>query len=483
MTTPSVRITKVDGSMGVLPASAGRLPAFVGPTEDGPVNTPATFGRVSDLVGTFLGGPTVEAAAHYIDRFARPVVISRTAASNDGTVSAVTSESTGTSAVTADEESAPIDDHELVVWFTKGGTVGQAGIIYRVSSDGGRNFDPATPLGTAQEITVGGVTFNLGAGTVVAGDRHAVTTTAPNWTGPELSAALEALGQSKLPWELLNVVGPMDPAALDIVNLKIEALEQRGKPRAWVGHVRMSTPGETSEAYRTALEAAWASKAVISGSLCAGAGKLISGVSGRQYRRPLSFAYGALTASVSEEVNVADVNIGQLTGFSIADVNGSPDEHDEELFPGLDDLRFVTARTWGDSYEGVYITRPRIFAPAGSDFQIMPRVRVMNLARVALNIYFGRRLNVPLLVSESTGFLLETEALEIEAGARAAMAAVLRAKPKASSVDFKLSRTDNVLSTSTLTGGARIVGLAYPEVINLTLGYWNPALQIQKVAA
>jgi hypothetical protein len=61
------------------------------------------------------------------------------------------------------------------------------------------------------------------------------------------------------------------------------------------------------------------------------------------------------------------------------------------------------------------------------------------------------------------------------------MASVLLAKPKASAVQFLLSRYDNLLATKTVTGDARIVPLAYPEFVTLTVGFYNPALQVQAV--
>jgi hypothetical protein len=102
----------------------------------------------------------------------------------------------------------------------------------------------------------------------------------------------------------------------------------------------------------------------------------------------------------------------------------------------------------------------------------------MSLAESALAAYFIRRLNAPVQVDPDTGYILEEEALEIEDGAIKAMEAVLLDKPKASGVQFTLSRTDNILSTKTLTGDARIVPLGYTETLNISVGYTNPALQV-----
>jgi hypothetical protein len=45
--------------------------------------------------------------------------------------------------------------------------------------------------------------------------------------------------------------------------------------------------------------------------------------------------------------------------------------------------------------------------------------------------------------------------------------------------DFiRVLRTDNILSTKTITVQGAIVPLAYPKVINFDIGFRNPALQV-----
>ena len=482
MTQPSVTITELDGALGVLPPSAGRLHAVIGGCSQGPVNTPATYARVRDLVATFGEGEGVEAAAAYIDRWARPVVFTRLSIAAAGTVGAVTKTGTGTSVGTIDVASAPLDSYEFLVKFIVGGTRGTAGATYQVSLDGGRNYEPVQALGTGTSISAGGIILALAAGTFVAGDTYAARSVAPAATGAEVGNALQALANSLVQWEQVHVACAVSTDVFDNIQTKFTAMVGIGKYRSWIGSVRVPNAGESESTYLGALATAWAAKASNFGALCAGACKMVSGVSGRSYRRPASFPFAALQGGVSEEINVADTNIGLLEGVSIRDANGNVDEHDESINPGLDDLRFVTLRTW-DGLAGVYVNRPRIFSAEGSDFQLVPHRRVLNLAHGALRQYFIRRLNKPLLVDQTSGFILEPEALEIEAGARQAMASVLLAKPKASGVTFALSRTDNILSSKTLTGDARVTPLAYPETIELEVGFYNPALQTQAVAA
>src|SRR5690606_524556 len=159
----------------------------------------------------------------------------------------------------------------------------------------------------------------------------------------------------------------------------------------------------------------------------------------------------------------------------IRDANGNPDEHDETVWPGLDDLGFLVARTW-EGRTGVFVNRPLLMSPAGSDFTIIPYRRVMTIFCETPRDYFEQRLHKPVRVNPKTGFILETEAVEMERGAMARLRTVLLAKPKASAVSVVVSRTDNVLSTKRITVQARLVPLAYPEGFDIEMGFENPAL-------
>ena len=482
MTQPQVTITELDGALGVLPPSAGRLHAILGVSSKGSTDVPATFARITDVVAAYGRGPLVEAAARYIAQTGRPVVLVRTGQTVAGSFpggTAVVFVGTGTSAITVAASPVPDDDFEFAFRVVTGGTIGTEGITFQWSLDNGRTWSPVTALGTATSFVFpdsGGVQIDFAAGTLVADDLATFRGDAPNWDATEIGAALDALLASTHSWEIAHIVGPIDGTAFDTIDGKFSGAIASGKYHSWIGHTRMPNLAETEAAYKTALDAIFDAKATVFGSMAAGAAKVTSSVSGRQYRRPVSFVYAPLEAGSSEEVNVAAVNLGPISGVSIRDSNGNPDEHDESVNPGLDDSRFVTLRTW-DEVQGVYINRPLLLSPAGSDYQLHPHRRVLNLAHAALRAYFVRRLNSPIQVDETTGFILEEEALEIESGAAASLRAALLQKPKASAIQFTLSRTDNLLSTKTLTGTARVIPLAYPEFVDLEVGFFNPALQ------
>jgi hypothetical protein len=484
MTQPKVTITELDGQLGVLPPSAGKLYALVGASTGGTLaaDTPASYARVKDLVAALGVGPLVEAAASYIERKGKPVLVVRSGQTTAGACSAIsaTGAPTGTSVVTENSGTAPFDDYDVVLYVVLGGTIGTGPITLKWSVDGGKTYSANVSLGTAVFLTLGdtGVRLNFAAGTMVTGEYYTARTTAPQWNGTELGTALDALMASAVQWELVHIVGPLDSTFFDTVDAKITGGVTAGKYHAWIGNTRVPTVGESESTYLTSVSGVFASDTSKHGVLCAGATKMTSSITGRKYKRPWAFRYAMEEADASEEVNTADMNRGPLSGVSVRDVNGNADEHDESLSPGLDDARFCVARTV-EGLPGVYVNRPRLFSTDGSDFQLLPHRRVMNLAHAALRLFFIRRLNKPILVDKATGFILEEEALEIEAGAIAAMRSVLLAKPKASEVEFTLSRTDNVLSTKTLTGDARVIPLGYPEFIDLAVGFKNPALQVQ----
>lgn len=486
MTQPNVYITELDGALGVLPSSAGKLTAFIGCATGGPLNTPAAFARVVDLVAAFVDGEMVEAAASYIYTTGRPALVLRASASVAASIGTIALAVAGTSVVTAalDTTTKPADHYELVVRFPTGGTVGTVGPVYEVSYDGARNWGPLTALGIANTLTIGGVKFTLSVGTLLAGDMFSITAHPAQWGGTDLADALAGLGQSAIVWEQLSLVGVLTPTLAGDVDAWCAGLRNsQHKYRSWIGGARLSTRDnvadpETEAEYATALGTLWAGFATTRGSVAAGGCRLVSGVSGRSYRRSAAWALVNAQGPASEEVNTADVNLGALPGVTIRDRNGNVDEHDETINPGLDDLGLAVLRTWA-GYGGTYINRPLIKSAPGSDFTIIPYRRVMNLTEEIAYQYFVRRLNRPIRVDAATGYILETDALEIEAGCNAVLRAGLRAKPKVSAVTFTLSRTDNILSTKTLTGSIRLTPLAYPEVIELDASYFNPALAVK----
>lgn len=485
MSQPSINLTELDGAIGSLPVGSKRV-AVVGVATGTvlAVDTPAAYARTADLVTTFTRGPLPELSAYWVQNYRAPAICVRTGQSVAASKATIdVTGALGTSVVTATSGTLFDDDVEAYFKVVTGGTIGVAGITYQWSLDGGRTLSPITALGVAALFVFpnsGGGGFSFAAGTMLAGSVIKQRGLAPNFNGTELGTALEALRVSTYEWDICLIAGPIDSTLFDVI-----ATAQAANPeKTFVCNVRMPTAGESAATYKTAVDAIVSSKANTGIMVCAGACEAISGISFRAYMRPFLFGAGPRLASVSEEVDIALTSLGALPGISIRDTNGNPKHHDESVNPGLDDSRLCVARTW-DGKQGVYVNNPRLISASGSDFEFAQHRRIMSLARRTMRLYFIDRLSQPTLVSATTGFILESEALEIEAGCDAVMRSVLRAKPKCSGGGIdgkasrfcKLSRTDNILSSKTMTVQGAVIPMAYPKAINIDLGFKNPALQ------
>lgn len=485
MSQPKTSFTLLDGQLAALAQGGGILPVL-GCSDSGTVDSPTGLARIKDVVATFGGGPMVEDAAYAINTHNLKVLCIRTGDSVAGSYpndDAVTSKDkgAGTSTVTVDNVgSEPNGDYEVVIRFTKGGTIGTAGIEYQWSLDGGRTFSAALALGTATAIVVpdsGGVTVDLGVGTIIAGYEVSFPTRAPNFNASELGTAMDKLKLSQVAWDLALISGVLDATTIATLETKMVGMGAAGKFKTAIGSARLPDPGETIAEYDAAVKGVFGAIQSRHIALCAGSMKLSSGVSGRQYRRVVAAGAGPLEASVAAHVNTAAQDVGGIPGASIYDQNGNPTDYDESAYGTLDDGRFYVLRSWEDA-EGVYPNIPRIFSAAGSDFRIIPHRRVMNLGLKVVKAYLDRRLSKPLEANPKTGYLLESEILRIEKGATRAAESVLRSAPSCSRVRVTLSRDDNVLSGAPVTGSLKIVPLAYPEEFELEAGFENPALSI-----
>jgi hypothetical protein len=98
-----------------------------------------------------------------------------------GVVSALDDHTVGTSSPSVHAGAAPTGAMSVALRVVAGGTIGVAGITYEYSVDGGLTWSTAAALGTAAFVTIPGtgVRIDFSAGTLLAGDRVAFTTTAP----------------------------------------------------------------------------------------------------------------------------------------------------------------------------------------------------------------------------------------------------------------------------------------------------------------
>jgi len=457
-------MTVPDNQLGIRPPADAVL-AIVAAATSGDIDVPQSFTRIEDVVSEFTSGPLVEAAAYAIERFGLKVLCVRCAATGAaGAYGALTETGTGTSVATSDVATTqPLDDYEVFIKFVTGGTIGVDGITYQWSLDGGRTMSAVTALGVANQILIaeGGIDINLAAGTIVAGDTISVPTTAPLWSGAELSAALEALKVTAAKWTYLEICGNVAAGDVATINGKLAAMATAGRNRRAMGHIRGKNAGETEAQYLAAQTTALAAVSSRRLTLAGDSAEIQSSVSRRQYKRPPSFAVAPYVCAVSEEVDVAELSPGPLPGVTIRDANGNPKYHDEFINPGLDDIRLLALRTW-EGRTGVYVNNPRLFSPVGSDYLWIQFGRVVDIgctiAREELEPILSKGVFTK---TDGTGQIEEVSALAIESQVNARLARELTGVRKATRAVFTLSRTDNVLQTGEISWSVRIIPLAY----------------------
>jgi hypothetical protein len=386
----------------------------------------------------------------------------------------------GTSVPTIDAGSEPNGYYEGYVEFVNGGTIGAPGITYKESLDGGRTLTPLKALGSADHLIIaesGGVRINLAAGTIVAGDTISFATVPPLPDADDVGTALDALAATSIKWQFVQLGGEVNALTFAEFDSKIAAMRTIGKERWGFAHARMPNVGESRSSYKTSIDGVFSSlRASLFVALSTAACKTISGLDGREYRWPNTPAVASLHASVSLEINVAAKDVGKLKNVRIVDDNGNPDEYDERIHGGLDDSGYLVLRSW-EGQGGAFVNIPRIFSAPGDDVRLIPHRRVLALFNETLRVYFEDRLNKPTTVDADTGFILPSEAVEMERGAEKAALSVLGAKPMVSGLSVVVGRDDDLLHTEdphiTVTG--RVIPLVYPQGFDLTTGFIAPA--------
>lgn len=460
---PQVAITKTDGNTGVVRPSADGVLAIIAPSEKGTVNQPASYARQDLALTDFGKGHLVEAAAYDLTVAGKPVVLIKGQASVAATNSAVVHTGAGSSVVTV--SGTTLDDYEAEIVFVTGGTQGIAGATLKWSLDGGKSYSATVALGTAVLFAIpgSGLTFNFAAGTFLAGQREQVTTTAARMNNADLVLALEALRTYGAGWDTILVSG-LDATATEVATLDtwLAARETEGKYRTAIVNNAMRTAAQTEATYATAQTAVWASASSIRVTVCADGGDLVSPLTGYRQRRPMTWGLAAREMAKDISVDAAYVADGPITGYSIRDDRNNPKYHDEALFPGLDDLRLASFRSF-NSRQGAYVNNPLLMSPSGSDYVYRQHARVMNKACELTFEVLTNRLSSRVKRSNTTGYINEEDAQEIEGLVQAKLDQELVNANRVSGARFVLNRTDDLRPNSgaTVNCEVQVTALAY----------------------
>lgn len=485
MPIPGQTLTIQDPGLG-LAAELPTTPLFMGVSSSGTVGTIYSFSRAKDAIDTLGQGPLVEDLCYALSVAGGPIRAMRLTAGVAGSNGSVTKTALGSSTGTVTVAGTPNDSYEVVVRIVKTGTVGAGKFVY--SLDDGRTFSDfiTIPSGGTYVLPSTGLTltFTPGAGptffegtSITSGDRHEFDSAEPRVNATNITAGFTALLADTFVPAFIHLAGTFDTAA----NAALAA----------AALVTGTTNCFNAFRYVGAIQDAGAdtNATTISGFSAVSSTRLMPGygrvdiisqkpIVGLGFRRAsVACVLAARAADALVSTHLGRVASGSIDGIPGPSTDfGSPVTHDEYLTEAMDVEGFATLRSWiGRS--GYYITRGRIKAPPGSDYQRWEYRRVMDLASTVTHRTLQTFINSSVR-TKADGTIDEADARKVEAAVNAQLSIALLeplnaegTKGHVSAAGFTVDRSNNILQSNTLQGNVAIQPLAYQEQQNILLGF------------
>lgn len=385
----------------------------------------------------------------------------------DGTV---TRTGSGTSTLLDGSTHSPVDAYDIRVEIVTAGALGVGAFRYSLDGENNWSGNIQIPAGGKYVIPGTGVVLTF-AGTFTLADKYTGVSTGPTCSNTEITAAFTALLANPSEWGFAHVMVTPSSAA-NAATLSATVAAQTTAAQAAYRYVRSIVECPSTESDST-ISAAFASFADPRVGVCVGDVGLVSPLTGRTHRRNVSWTYTARLSAIKLSTHPGKTKAEDNSG---ALKNVRSIYRDEAATPLLDEARFVTARTIIGK-PGYFITRGRMMASPGSDFGQIMNCRVMDRMCTIARSALIDELNNDVRINGETGFIDERDAVEIESQVQAKEEAALKsAEDEISSVTVAVSRTDNLLSTSTCNVEISGVPKGYLETIKTNIGFKNPAL-------
>uniref|UniRef100_A0A7C3DQY0 Phage tail protein n=1 Tax=Meiothermus ruber TaxID=277 RepID=A0A7C3DQY0_MEIRU len=466
---PRVEVNPQDFGIGSVPGNGEGVHVKIGVATilaAGNLVTVTSPQGAKELIGGKLG----EAAALAFGEGTQAVICLAVNPSVAGVAGAVTK--TGTGTATLSLSGSPNDDYRLRIRITRAAAnLAAATAAFQYSLDNGNTYSPeiAVPVSGSYVIPDTGLTLTWADGTFVVGDEYTATCTAPGYTTTDLVNALNTLfARTELSYRFIHVVGAGSATVAAALNTVLEARAADANNPRFI-HALMDTADDTDNNLITAFSSFTSVRVGASG----GYADVISPITGLVMKRPAAWVIAGRYSGRPVEEHPGRYASGALRTVVRLHRN-------ESVTPGLDAARFATLRTIEG---GFYITRGRLFAPPGSDYEQVQNREVMDVACETAYRAWLRWLNEQIQVSAQTGRILEREALRIEAYVEGLVRTALRGKISIDEITdqpaayVRIDRSENILSTKTIPYDISIVPLGYAERITGKVRFFNPQLQ------
>ncbi len=485
MPIPGQTLTVQDPGLG-LAAELPSAPLFMGTSSAGVVGTVYSFSRIQDAIDTLGQGPLVEDLAYALAVAGGPILAMRLTGAVAGSNGAVTPTRVSTSTGTVTVAGTPNDSYEVQIRVTKTGTLGAGKFVY--SLDDGRTLSSeiTIPSGGTYVLPNTGLTltFVAGAGPIffegtstTTGDRHDFDTQEPRVNAAGVTAAFTSLLAGTSTPSFVHLAGTFDTAA----NAALAAAALNTGTTNCANAFRFVGAIQDSGADNIATTISGFA-AVANARLMPGYGRidLVSQkpIVGMGFQRcSVTRVLAARAAAELISTHLGRVASGAIDGVAGPSIEfGAPLTHDEFLTEQMDVEGFATLRSW-IGRAGYFITRGRIKAPAGSDFQRWEYRRVMDTACTVVQRTLQTFINSSVR-TKADGTIEETDARRVEAAINAQLSIALLeplnaegTKGHVSAASFSVDRTNNILQSNTLQGTVSIRPLAYQEQQRVLVGF------------
>lgn len=459
---PRVQVIFEDGNLGLTTPSGASIHAKLGVANTGEIGVPTRVARLADVKAIYGGGPLASALAVGLIE-SKPLIGIRVASSVPGTVGSVTKVGTGLSAATV--TGSPVDAADVVVTVTRGAAnPAAATAAVTLSVNGVLLSERAVPVNGAVPIPGTGLTATFSAATLVAGDTYTFSATAPAASLADVTTALGDFLTGRTPVRFIHLVGPATPALAAAVDALLATAESTGHYTHAVLEARPRTPGETVAAYEAALTTQWANVASTRVSVAKEGGLIYNPLTANTEVRSAAWPATMRRTIVPVGEDASRIRTGPLRGVEAVTVDAAQNA-------GVG--RFISLMTV-DGRAGAYVAAWPTLAPEGSDYDLVQQREVIDeaarAARAAALDYLGD--DIP--VDTTTGRILETEALAMEAFIAGRVQAQLGTS--ASGVRVSVDREGNILSTRRIEFDVYVTPLGYMRQITARVGFTNPAL-------
>lgn len=481
MASPTLTVSIKDpGLSTVKPASS--IPCVLGAASSGTANTLVTYNSINAATAGSGQGQGVETVCRILARSGGPVRFMKMATSVAASNSVVTKVAVSTSTGTVTVAGTALDDYEVIVEITKTGALGAA--EFKFSLDDGRTYSEIiqVPAGGTYAIANTGLTLTFvpGGGPIIFedGDTHSFDSTAAMWNASDLAAAVAALKlDTTTTWDFLVLAGrhATGSAAATIFSALDTHLTDLANNHRYT-RALMDGGAEVAATVKTAFAAVSSRRiAVCFSTYDVTTSKPFQGWGAPM--RPTVNYFASLAAANLISTDLAFSPAGAPEGDILAI------GHDEfTASTTMDDAKFATMRTWPQE-QGYFANNCRLKSPSGSDFKYWQHGRVLDTA-CATWYSAARQFSSAGLRCKSDKTLYEPDAVRVESKIQDSLVTVLSTPKNAlgfaghvSKVDtddgvaFVTSRTEQTLTTETVSGDLAIRPLGYAKTISVSVGF------------